>query len=191
MRLTEEEYNDIVNEASAPASAEEQPFISPFQEEKGPSEDHLEQEGKEQPETTAPLSQEASQHFSEERIAQTPPPEKEEKKEKKYRSPLYWLSGGLIVRFINSRWAPLVVWIFFLFFCNVALGYVTISQTKQISKLESELETVRNKQLFIKADISRLTREETMRTRLEGLNSTVTEKEDQPFVIYYGRDNKN
>ena len=81
--------------------------------------------------------------------------------------------------------------IFFLFFCNVALGYVTISQTKQISKLESELETVRNKQLFIKADISRLTREETMRTRLEELNSTVTEKEDQPFVIYYGRDNKN
>lgn len=188
MRLTEEEYNDIVNEASAPASAEEQPFTSPFQEERGSSEYHLEQEGEEQPETTAHFPQEASQHFSEERISQTPPPKK---KEKKYRSPLYWLSGGLIVRFINSKWAPLVVWIFFLFFCNVALGYVTISQTKQISKLESELETVRNKQLFIKADISRLTREETMRTRLEELNSTVTEKEDQPFVIYYGRDNKN
>ena len=79
----------------------------------------------------------------------------------------------------------LVVWIFFLFFCNVALGYWTISQTKQISRLESELELVRNRQLFIEADLTRLTREETIVTRLKAQNSTLTEKEEQPFVLYY------
>lgn len=104
---------------------------------------------------------------------------------RKRHSLLYWISGGLIERFINSRWVMLVVWIFFLFFCNVALGYWTISQTKQISRLESELELVRNRQLFIEADLTRLTREETIMMRLKAQNSTLTEKEEQPFVLYY------
>lgn len=110
---------------------------------------------------------------------------------RKRHSLLYWISGGLIERFINSRWVMLVVWIFFLFFCNVALGYWTISQTKQISRLESELELVRNRQLFIEADLTRLTREETIMMRLKAQNSTLTEKEEQPFVLYYDGAGKN
>ena len=124
--------------------------------------------------------------------ATEPEPERARTAERVQRAPrrkrhslLYWISGGLIERFINSRWVMLVVWIFFLFFCNVALGYWTISQTKQISRLESELELVRNRQLFIEADLTRLTREETIMMRLKAQNSTLTEKEEQPFVLYY------
>ena len=124
--------------------------------------------------------------------ATEPEPERARSTERVQRAPrrkrhslLYWISGGLIERFINSRWVMLVVWIFFLFFCNVALGYWTISQTKQISRLESELELVRNRQLFIEADLTRLTREETIMMRLKAQNSTLTEKEEQPFVLYY------
>lgn len=130
--------------------------------------------------------------------ATEPEPERARSTERVQRAPrrkrhslLYWISGGLIERFINSRWVMLVVWIFFLFFCNVALGYWTISQTKQISRLESELELVRNRQLFIEADLTRLTREETIMMRLKAQNSTLTEKEEQPFVLYYDGAGKN
>ncbi|GEM_PF-6817592 len=134
----------------------------------------------EAPETTEPEPERAR---STERVQRAP--------RRKRHSLLYWISGGLIERFINSRWVMLVVWIFFLFFCNVALGYWTISQTKQISRLESELELVRNRQLFIEADLTRLTREETIMMRLKAQNSTLTEKEEQPFVLYYDGAGKN
>lgn len=184
MKLTEESFSDLTQSQAAPEETAESfgeltqseavpeetaESVTEFPAESAPNE-----VSDEAPEATEP---EPERVRSTERVQRAP--------RRKHHSLLYWISGGLIERFINSRWVMLVVWIFFLFFCNVALGYWTISQTKQISRLESELELVRNRQLFIEADITRLTREETIVTRLKAQNSTLTEKEEQPFVLYY------
>ena len=163
MKLTEESFSELTQSEAVP---EETAIpVAELPAESAPDE---------APEATDP---EPERVRSTERVQRVP--------RRKRHSLLYWISGGLIERFINSRWVMLVVWIFFLFFCNVALGYWTISQTKQISRLESELELVRNRQLFIEADLTRLTREETIMMRLKAQNSTLTEKEEQPFVLYY------
>lgn len=171
MKLTEESFGELTQ--SEAVSEETAIPVAELPAESAPDETPDETPD-EAPEATEPEPQWAR---STERVQRAP--------RRKRHSLLYWISGGLIERFINSRWVMLVVWIFFLFFCNVALGYWTISQTKQISRLESELELVRNRQLFIEADLTRLTREETIMMRLKAQNSTLTEKEEQPFVLYY------
>lgn len=171
MKLTEESFSELTQSEAVPEETVEP--VTEFPAESAPDQ-ALSEAPEEAPEATEP---EPERVRSTERVQRAP--------RRKHHSLLYWISGGLIERFINSRWVMLVVWIFFLFFCNVALGYWTISQTKQISRLESELELVRNRQLFIEADITRLTREETIVTRLKAQNSTLTEKEEQPFVLYY------
>lgn len=182
MKLTEESFSELTQSEAVPEEAAES-FGELTQ-----SEAVLE-------ETAIPVAELPAESAPDETPDETPdeaPEATEPEPERAQRAPrrkrhslLYWISGGLIERFINSRWVMLVVWIFFLFFCNVALGYWTISQTKQISRLESELELVRNRQLFIEADLTRLTREETIMMRLKAQNSTLTEKEEQPFVLYY------
>lgn len=184
MKLTEESFSELTQSEAVPEEAAEsfgeqtqseavpEETVEPVTE--FPAESAPDETPDEAPETTEPEPERAR---STERVQRAP--------RRKRHSLLYWISGGLIERFINSRWVMLVVWIFFLFFCNVALGYWTISQTKQISRLESELELVRNRQLFIEADLTRLTREETIMMRLKAQNSTLTEKEEQPFVLYY------
>ncbi len=188
MKLTEESFSELTQSEAVPEEAAES-FGELTQ-----SEAVLE-------ETAIPVAELPAESAPDETPDETPDeapeatepePERARSTERVQRAPrrkrhslLYWISGGLIERFINSRWVMLVVWIFFLFFCNVALGYWTISQTKQISRLESELELVRNRQLFIEADLTRLTREETIMMRLKAQNSTLTEKEEQPFVLYY------
>ena len=180
MKLTEESFSELTQSEAVPEETAES-FGEQTQSEAVPEEAAepvaelpAESAPDETPETTEPQPERAR---TKERVQRAP--------RRKRHSLLYWISGGLIERFINSRWVMLVVWIFFLFFCNVALGYWTISQTKQISRLESELELVRNRQLFIEADLTRLTREETIMMRLKAQNSTLTEKEEQPFVLYY------
>lgn len=188
MKLTEESFSELTQSEAVPEEAAES-FGEQTQSE-AVSEEAAEPVA-ELPAESAPdeTPDEAPDEAPE---ATEPEPERARTTERVQRAPrrkrhslLYWISGGLIERFINSRWVMLVVWIFFLFFCNVALGYWTISQTKQISRLESELELVRNRQLFIEADLTRLTREETIMMRLKAQNSTLTEKEEQPFVLYY------
>lgn len=184
MKLTEESFSELTQSEAVPGetveSFGEQAQSEAVPEEAAepvaelPAESAPDATTDEAPETTEPEPERAR---TTERVQRAP--------RRKRHSLLYWISGGLIERFINSRWVMLVVWIFFLFFCNVALGYWTISQTKQISRLESELELVRNRQLFIEADLTRLTREETIMMRLKAQNSTLTEKEEQPFVLYY------
>ena len=188
MKLTEESFSELTQSEAVPEEAAES-FGEQTQSEAVPEEtaEHV----AELPAESAP--DETPDEAPDEAPEETEPePERVRSTERVQRAPrrkrhslLYWISGGLIERFINSRWVMLVVWIFFLFFCNVALGYWTISQTKQISRLESELELVRNRQLFIEADLTRLTREETIMMRLKAQNSTLTEKEKQPFVLYY------
>lgn len=188
MKLTEESFSELTQSEAVPEEAAES-FGEQTQSEAVPEEtaEHV----TELPAESAP--DETPDEAPDEAPEETEPePERARSTERVQRAPrrkrhslLYWISGGLIERFINSRWVMLVVWIFFLFFCNVALGYWTISQTKQISRLESELELVRNRQLFIEADLTRLTREETIMMRLKAQNSTLTEKEEQPFVLYY------
>ena len=188
MKLTEESFSELTQSEAVPEEVAES-FGEQTQSEAVPEEtvepvaelpaesapDETPDEAPDEPpEATEPEPERAR---STERVQRAP--------RRKHHSLLYWISGGLIERFINSRWVMLVGWIFFLFFCNVALGYWTISQTKQISRLESELELVRNRQLFIEADLTRLTREETIMMRLKAQNSTLTEKEEQPFVLYY------
>lgn len=188
MKLTEESFSELTQSEAVPEETVES-FGEQTQSEAVPEE--TAEPVAEFPAESAPdvASDKASDEAPE---ATEPEPERARSTERVQRAPrrkrhslLYWISGGLIERFINSRWVMLVVWIFFLFFCNVALGYWTISQTKQISRLESELELVRNRQLFIEADLTRLTREETIMMRLKAQNSTLTEKEEQPFVLYY------
>lgn len=188
MKLTEESFSELTQSEAVPEEVAES-FGEQTQSEAVPEE--TVEPVAELPAESAPdeTPDEASDEAPE---ATEPEPERARSTERVQRAPrrkrhslLYWISGGLIERFINSRWVMLVVWIFFLFFCNVALGYWTISQTKQISRLESELELVRNRQLFIEADLTRLTREETIMMRLKAQNSTLTEKEEQPFVLYY------
>lgn len=192
MKLTEESFGELTQSEAVPEETAEsfgeltqseavpEETVEPvteFPAESTPDEapdEALSEAPDEAPEATEPEPERA---HSTERVQRA--------QRRKHHSLLYWISGGLIERFINSRWVMLVVWIFFLFFCNVALGYWTISQTKQISRLESELELVRNRQLFIEADLTRLTREETIMMRLKAQNSTLTEKEEQPFVLYY------
>lgn len=171
MKLTEESFSELTQSEAVPEETAEP--VAEFPAESAPDV-ASDKASDEAPEATEPEPERAR---STERVQRAP--------RRKRHSLLYWISGGLIERFINSRWVMLVVWIFFLFFCNVALGYWTISQTKQISRLESELELVRNRQLFIEADLTRLTREETIMMRLKAQNSTLTEKEEQPFVLYY------
>lgn len=180
MKLTEESFSELTQSEAVPEEAAES--FGELTQCEAVSEETVEHVAElpaesapdEAPEATEPEPERAR---TTERVQRAP--------RRKRHSLLYWISGGLIERFINSRWVMLVVWIFFLFFCNVALGYWTISQTKQISRLESELELVRNRQLFIEADLTRLTREETIMMRLKAQNSTLTEKEEQPFVLYY------
>lgn len=188
MKLTEESFSELTQSEAVPEEVAES-FGEQTQSEAVPEE------------TVEPVAELPAESAPDETPDETPDeapeatepePERARTTERVQRAPrrkrhslLYWISGGLIERFINSRWVMLVVWIFFLFFCNVALGYWTISQTKQISRLESELELVRNRQLFIEADLTRLTREETIMMRLKAQNSTLTEKEEQPFVLYY------
>lgn len=188
MKLTEESFSELTQSEAVPEEVAES-FGEQTQSEAVPEE--AAEPVAEFPAESAPdeTPDEAPDEAPE---ATEPEPERARSTERVQRAPrrkrhslLYWISGGLIERFINSRWVMLVVWIFFLFFCNVALGYWTISQTKQISRLESELELVRNRQLFIEADLTRLTREETIMMRLKAQNSTLTEKEEQPFVLYY------
>lgn len=188
MKLTEESFSELTQSEAVPGETVES-FGEQAQSEAVPEE--AAEPVAELPAESAPdeTPDEAPDEAPE---ATEPEPERARTTERVQRAPrrkrhslLYWISGGLIERFINSRWVMLVVWIFFLFFCNVALGYWTISQTKQISRLESELELVRNRQLFIEADLTRLTREETIMMRLKAQNSTLTEKEEQPFVLYY------
>lgn len=192
MKLTEESFSELTQSEAVPEEAAES-FGELTQSEAVPEEtvEHVAELPAESDPNEAPdeTPDEAPDEAPE---ATEPEPERARSTERVQRAPrrkrhslLYWISGGLIERFINSRWVMLVVWIFFLFFCNVALGYWTISQTKQISRLESELELVRNRQLFIEADLTRLTREETIMMRLKAQNSTLTEKEEQPFVLYY------
>lgn len=188
MKLTEESFSELTQSEAVPEETAES-FGELTQSEavseetaipvaELPAESAPDETPDETPEATEPEPEpEPERARSTERVQRAP--------RRKRHSLLYWISGGLIERFINSRWVMLVVWIFFLFFCNVALGYWTISQTKQISRLESELELVRNRQLFIEADLTRLTREETIMMRLKAQNSTLTEKEEQPFVLYY------
>ena len=196
MKLTEESFSELTQSEAVPEETAES-FGELTQSEAVPEE--TVEPVAELPAESAPdeapdeVPDEAPDEVPDEAPEATEPePERARTTERVQRAPrrkrhslLYWISGGLIERFINSRWVMLVVWIFFLFFCNVALGYWTISQTKQISRLESELELVRNRQLFIEADLTRLTREETIMMRLKTQNSTLTEKEEQPFVLYY------
>ena len=194
MKLTEESFSELTQSEAVPEEAAESfgelTQCEAVSEEtvehvaESPAESDPDEAPDETPDETPDEAPEATEP--------EPEPERARTTERVQRAPrrkrhslLYWISGGLIERFINSRWVMLVVWIFFLFFCNVALGYWTISQTKQISRLESELELVRNRQLFIEADLTRLTREETIMMRLKAQNSTLTEKEEQPFVLYY------
>lgn len=188
MKLTEESFSELTQSEAVPEEAAES-FGEQTQSEAVPGE--TAESVAELPAESA-LDETPDEAPDEAPEATEPEPERVRTTERVQRAPrrkrhslLYWISGGLIERFINSRWVMLVVWIFFLFFCNVALGYWTISQTKQISRLESELELVRNRQLFIEADLTRLTREETIMMRLKAQNSTLTEKEEQPFVLYY------
>lgn len=188
MKLTEESFSELTQSEAVPEEAAES--FGELTQCEAVSEETVEHVA-ESPAESDP--DEAPDETPDEAPEETEPePERARTTERVQRAPrrkrhslLYWISGGLIERFINSRWVMLVVWIFFLFFCNVALGYWTISQTKQISRLESELELVRNRQLFIEADLTRLTREETIMMRLKAQNSTLTEKEEQPFVLYY------
>lgn len=188
MKLTEESFSELTQSEAVPGETVES-FGEQAQSEAVPEE--AAEPVAELPAESAP-DETPDEAPGEAPEATEPEPERARTTERVQRAPrrkrhslLYWISGGLIERFINSRWVMLVVWIFFLFFCNVALGYWTISQTKQISRLESELELVRNRQLFIEADLTRLTREETIMMRLKAQNSTLTEKEEQPFVLYY------
>lgn len=194
MKLTEESFSELTQSEAVPeetaesfgeltqseaVSEETAEPVAALPAESAPNEvpDEASNEAPDEASDEAPEATEPERVRSTERVQRAP--------RRKRHSLLYWISGGLIERFINSRWVMLVVWIFFLFFCNVALGYWTISQTKQISRLENELELVRNRQLFIEADLTRLTREETIMMRLKAQNSTLTEKEEQPFVLYY------
>ena len=197
MKLTEESFSELTQSEAVPEevaeSFGEQTQSEAVSEETAESFGELTQSEAIPEETAIPVAELPAESAPYEAPEATEPePERARSTERVQRAPrrkrhslLYWISGGLIERFINSRWVMLVVWIFFLFFCNVALGYWTISQTKQISRLESELELVRNRQLFIEADLTRLTREETIMMRLKAQNSTLTEKEEQPFVLYY------
>lgn len=190
MKLTEESFSELTQSEAVPEEAAES--FGELTQCEAVSEETVEHVAESPAESDPDEAPDETPDEAPEATEPEPEPERARTTERVQRAPrrkrhslLYWISGGLIERFINSRWVMLVVWIFFLFFCNVALGYWTISQTKQISRLESELELVRNRQLFIEADLTRLTREETIMMRLKAQNSTLTEKEEQPFVLYY------
>lgn len=130
--------------------------------------------------------EEASFHPSESvpvKEDEVPPPRR--KLRRRRRDPLQWLNGNAIKPLLKREFLFPALWIAFLFFCNIYLGFLKIDKIRKIDELETRLRKIYYKQLFTTGEISNMDRREAVWERLQERGSTLAPPNDAPFVIYY------
>lgn len=96
------------------------------------------------------------------------------------------VNGTLLLPLLRRKYVYPAIWIFFLLFCNILLGYVRIEKLQEIDRLERTLKNISYKQLFVTGEISKLDKEEVVRKKLQEMGSTLEPSDEPPYVIYYG-----